>query len=314
MRKYKVSISFLLAITMLICSVLPTLAAENVYKKVDYYETDNWSLWGDVDEDGMLYVIMSYDNGDMYISKINMKTDDMVVREAKFEKEQYLSTVRDVMAEKDSYTYWENMKKVAIEQDEQFKVVVNAQVVENNSRATTAENLTLNYMKSREGNEYYNYLRKTDTTSYPGTTIKVYEKKTLGVQQSSTVAVQATAILSSVVALVCKVAKFNKTAVVSELLADACDLILDVNGVFTSNGTIIPVYGSAVTKRYCTINSGNVVYSEASKQVIYDGVYCSTTGGFECDDEATKYNPSEYCYGTSNGYLWLINTAYNNYS
>ncbi len=310
MKKARRIVSLFLVVMLTTCLCMPTFAASSTSDSVDYYETENWSLWGEKDEDGTLYVIMSYNNGDVYVSKTNVNSEDSPIYGAEF-----TNISRALNTEELSYEYWQSLKKIAIENASEFKSVSGLSVTQSVERATTAENLTLNYLVSKNGSAYSNKLLKTDTTSYPGTTIQVRANLSLGAQEGSIIAIEATKTVADVVALVCKrIPQLSSAATVAQVVSTACAVIINAYGVYTQNGTLAPVYGSAVATRFCTVNYGSTTYSEARKQTVYAAMYCKTTGGFDCRVHDTSYSPSEYCFGNSNAYLWLITTAYNNYS
>ena len=310
MLQLKKIISLFMVIACVLCLCGNVDAATPISGVQGCYETDNWSAWSEV-EDGILYVIVSCASGEVYISKTDTTVENAEIYEMKLEN----SATKKLVSQTKSLNYWKELKYLAENNSQDFNKATNVNIINNTSRATTAENRMLDHMESEIGTEYYNYLRKTDTTSYPGTTIRVYEKLTLGAQQNSTVAFDAGAYVSSVAAAVlAKIPGCQIAAAVAEAISLACGTVVVVNAVFTRGGTLIPVYGSAVTKRYCTVNGGNVVYSEAHKQVVFAGTYYTQGGTFGAAVDHTVFSPSEYCYGTSNGYLWLITKAYNDYT
>ena len=68
MRKAKIFLSLMLSLSMLLSMSIHSLAASSELRNVDYFETENYTIWGEVDADGILYVVMAYKNGDMYVS------------------------------------------------------------------------------------------------------------------------------------------------------------------------------------------------------------------------------------------------------
>lgn len=310
MLKLKKIIGLFMAIACVVCMCGNVYATAPNLSKEEYYETEDWSVWSEV-EDGILYVIVSCKSGEVYVSKVDITQENSNVYEMKLDS----NLAKQVEKKTGNSDYWDEIKSLAKDNAQKFSVVTNVRIENNNSRGTTAENYMISHMESKIGSEYYNYLRKIDNTSYPGTTIRVYEKLTLGAQQNSAVAFEAGSYVSSVAATVlARIPGCQVAAAVVSAISLACGTVAIVNSVFTKGGTIIPVYGSAVTKRYCTINGGSVVCSEAHKQVVFAGTYYREGGKFGAAIDHTVYSPSEYCYGTSNGYQWLISTAYNNYT
>lgn len=310
MKKVRKMISLLTIITLFSCLSMQTIAASSPMDEGNYYESENWSLWGEKDEDGTLYIIMSYKNGNVYVSRTNLNSENPTIYGAEF-----TNTFRTIGSEELNYEYWQGLKEMAIENASEFEPVSGISTIQAVERSSVAENLTLDYLVTKNGSAYSNKLLKTDTASYPGTTIQVRANLHLGASEYDIVVIEATKKIADVVGMVCTVCpKFYYTGIIALAVELACSGIINAYGEYTQNGTLVPVYGSAVATRFCTVNYGNVTYSEARKQTIYAGMYCKTTGGFDCRVHDTSYSPSEYSFGNSNAYLWLITTAYDNYS
>ena len=216
---------------------------------------------------------------------------------------------------KNHYNYWNKLREVAKNNEDKFSLVTGITLSDNNARATTAETLMLNYVKSQGNSIQTNSYLYTDRTSFPGTTIKVSQNRSISSQQYSIVNVVRTQNIADAVSFVCgHIQQLFVVSVVAYVISMVCSDIIDTYGKFTENGALTPVCGTAITTRFCTVNGGNVTYSEATKKVVYAGMYRSATGAMNAQLHDTQYTPSEYSFGDSNTYWWLISTAYNNYT
>lgn len=298
-------ISFLIAF-----SILFTFSFSNAYaletERNNCYQLDDGVIWGET-INGVAYAAIVSDDNSVYMSKVTLNDDSLDVFYKKF----------DYVPQATLYSeeYWDGLISYA-ENTRSMWNIVNGITHSNVSTRSAATNKILSDLQSIYGGPAYEtpVLKKTDSTSYPGYTFRVYETLTFSIVQLKQSNFDAFTAITDIALSIIDDTGISST--VASIVAELCEMydVTNVNGAYISEGkTIIVFRDTAVKDRFVTVNGGSVAYSNAFKKDFYvsfvDALNFTVSAPVF---DKTTYNPSSGVFNDST-YYQLIRLAYNAY-
>lgn len=299
----------ILSILLASCIIF-SFSLSNVYaldpQNNNCYQLDDGVIWGEA-RNGVAYAAIVSDDNYVHLSKTILDDDSFDVFYKKFN---YVSD--DILY---SETYWDGLIARAESERTTWNIVTGITHSDISTRSVATDKI-LSDLESMYGGPAYNtpVLIKTDSSTYPQYTFRVYETLTFGITQVKQSSFSATKTVADIA-----LSLIDSTGIactVASVVAEICDMydIANVNGAQIAEAkTIITFLDTAVKDRFVTVNGGNVAYSSAYKK---DG-YASFVDALNFTVSSpvydyTIYSPSSTIFNDST-YYQLIRLAYNAY-
>lgn len=298
-------VSIILSICIIFSMSLVNASALSVNKQ-NYIPLEDGAIWAEI-EDDTVYVAMVSESGSVNISKADFNDKDNTVYHTEFSYQHIDSNYSDVFWHE--LVDYANNSRIAWEEVEG----INHYDLEYRSAAT---NQIVSDLQSIYGTPQYTtpVLKKTDSSTYPGYTFRVYETLTYTVRQQKTSSFNVRTLITDIATSLIQANGLACAAV--SVVGELCDMynVVNTNGAYIAEAkTIITFRDTAVKDRYVTVNGGNVAYSEAYKKDTYasfvDGLNFTVSAPIF---ESTAYYPSSTIYNDAT-FAQLIRLAYNAY-
>lgn len=168
-------------------------------------------------------------------------------------------------------------------------------------------------LNSIYGSPYSNKLLKTDTTTYPGYTMKVYAALTTSVHNFADYEFKKGMAALTIATFIADKAGVPYAKVLNQLLA-AYGLFDAAKELFNTNGTVSAYLLTATQHRYVNVN-GAGPYSEIIKLTEYLGLdYSNENVDASMQQTTVMYTPDNSVLFTDSTYNKLIKAAYENYT